>query len=52
MLWTIVLFLLLLWGIGSLSGYAGNLMSLFLGGAIIVFVINLCTRPGLSREDF
>jgi hypothetical protein len=40
--------MLLLWAIGSLSGYAGSLVNLFLAGAIAVFVINLCSS-GLSR---
>lgn len=40
-LWTILLLLLLLGGIGSLSGYAGSLTDLFLVGAIAVFLINL-----------
>jgi len=38
-----------LWGIGSVAGYTGGLINLFLGGAIVLFVINLCSRPGLSR---
>jgi hypothetical protein len=42
-LWTILLLLLLLGGIGSLSGYAGILTDLFLVGAIAVFLINLCS---------
>jgi hypothetical protein len=40
-LWTILLLLLLLGGIGSLSGYAGSLTDLFLVGAVAVFLINL-----------
>jgi hypothetical protein len=47
-LWTILLLMLLLWAIGSLSGYAGSLVNVFLVGAIAVFVINLCSS-GLSR---
>ena len=47
-LWTILLLMLLLWAIGSLSGYAGSLVNLFLVGAIAVFVINLCSS-GLRR---
>lgn len=46
---TILLILLLLWEIGSVAGYMGSLTNLFLGGAILLFVINLCSRPGLSR---
>jgi len=46
---TILLILLLLWGIGSVAGYTGSLTNLFLGGAIALFVINLCSRPSLSR---
>jgi uncharacterized ion transporter superfamily protein YfcC len=48
---TILLILLLLWGIGSVGGYAGGLTSLFLGGAVVVFVINACSRPSLGRAD-
>jgi len=51
MLLTILFTLLLLWAIGSVAGYAGSLTTLFLGGAIVLFIINLCSRPGLSRED-
>jgi hypothetical protein len=47
-LWTILLLMLLMWAIGSLSGYAGSLVDLFLVGAIAVFVINLCSS-GLRR---
>ena len=47
-LWTILLLLLLLGGIGSLSGYAVSLTQLFLIGAIAVFLINL-RSPGLAR---
>ena len=42
-LWTILLLVLLLWAIGSLSGYAGSMVNLFLVGAIEVFVFNLCS---------
>lgn len=48
-LWTILLLLLLLGGIGSLSGYAGSLTNLFLVGAIAVFLINLCS-PRLGHD--
>ena len=51
MLWTILVALLALWAIGFLGGYAGSLSNLFLGGAIVVFVINLCSRPGMNREE-
>lgn len=47
-MWTILLFMLLLWAIGSLGGYAGMLVNLLLAGAIAVFVINLCSH-GLGR---
>jgi hypothetical protein len=47
-LWTILLLMLLLWAIGSLSGYTGGPLNLFLAAAIAVFVINLCSS-GLSR---
>jgi hypothetical protein len=40
--------MLLWWAIGSLIGYAGSLVNLFLAGAILVFVINLCSS-GLRR---
>jgi len=40
--------MLLLWAIGSLSGYAGLLVNLLLAGAIAAFVINLCSH-GLGR---
>ena len=35
-MWTILLLMLLLWAIGSLSGYAGSLVNLLLVGAITV----------------
>ncbi len=47
-MWTILLLMLLLWAIGSLSGYVGSLVNLLLLGAIAVFVINLCSS-GLRR---
>jgi len=47
-LWTVLLLMLLLWAIGSLSGYEGSLVNLLLVGAIAVFVINLCSA-GLRR---
>ena len=47
-MWTVLLLMLLLWAIGSLSGYAGSLVNLLLVGAIAVFVINLCST-GLRR---
>ena len=47
-MWTILLLMLLVWAIGSLSGYPGSLVNLFLVGAIAVFVINLCSA-GLRR---
>ena len=47
-MWTILLLMLLLWAIGSLSGYVGSLVNLLLVGAIAVFVINLCSS-GLRR---
>jgi hypothetical protein len=50
MLWTILVALLALWAIGFLGGYAGSLTNLFLGGAIVVFVINLCSRPGYESR--
>jgi hypothetical protein len=48
-LWTILLLMLLLWAIGSLSGFRGSMVNLFLAGAIAIFIVNLCTT-GLGRR--
>jgi len=42
---------MLLWAIGFLGGYGAGLTNLFLGGAIVLFLINVFSSGGLSRRD-
>ena len=41
MLWIIMVVLLVLWVIGYMNGFAGNLIHLLLIGGLVLLVINL-----------
>ena len=48
MLWTLLVILLLMWGLGLGFGVAGNFVHLLLGVAVVVLLINLLGGRGVA----